>query len=219
MRQQINLYQPIFRSERKQLSARTAALGLVIVAISLGALYAYGAWQIARLEQQVQAVRTEQTRQQRLAEEEGKLRGTRAPPTDILARVAALDARLTEHRQAGELLRAGAAGHTKGFAARLEALAHQHVDGLWLDLVLLSGTSPDLTIGGGTTAPSLVPRYLKALTQEAALAGTRFQSFMIEQPDSADAQAPNAMAGLRFHASSALPAQPEESANAAPRQR
>ncbi len=50
MHQQINLYQPIFREERKLFSLKTVALALGIVAVSLVAMWAIGAHNVGTME-------------------------------------------------------------------------------------------------------------------------------------------------------------------------
>ena len=47
MRQEINLFQPIFRREKKVFSAAAMLQILGVVAVALGVIYAYGQWQLA----------------------------------------------------------------------------------------------------------------------------------------------------------------------------
>jgi hypothetical protein len=64
----------------------------------------------------------------------------------------------------------------------MEALARRQIDGLWLDQMILSGTNGGMTLRGETIDPDVVPQYLRSLAAEPALAGTRFDDFIIERP-------------------------------------
>jgi len=88
--------------------------------------------------------------------------------------------------------------HNASFAARLEGLARQHVDGVWLDHLTLGGTANALSISGTTVTPALVPQYLRELAADPALRGAQIDEFVIEQPS---AKSPSASGGLRFRAS------------------
>ena len=103
------------------------------------------------------------------------------------------------------LLRAGTLGRTTGFADRLEALARQHVDGVWIDRMALSGATGSMSLGGATFDPNLVPRYLQNLGHESVLAGARFDELVIDRPTSKSVESSQ----VRFRASSlAAPAPP-----------
>jgi hypothetical protein len=184
MRQQINLYQPIFSESRKGFTAGVFGLGLLIM---IAALSGYS-WQVntkvKALRQQVETVRAQQTEQEALLAQVGEQQATRAKPAEIDARVKRLQASLNERTQALKVLQSGAAGQTTGFAPRMEALARQHVEGLWIDGLLLSGTNGSMTLTGATLNADVVPTYLQGLSHEAVLSGTRFDEFVIEAPSS-----------------------------------
>lgn len=196
--QQINLYQPIFRQERKLFSAQTVAMGLALVLATLVVLWLFASSKVQRLEAQIGAVREQQRVQEQMAGAAGALRAQRANPVDARARIQKLSSELADRTRARDLLRGGVAGRTTGFASRLEGLAQQHTDGLWLDRILLSGDVSAMSLEGGTMNPSLVPRYLQALASEPALNGARFDQFVIERP-----RAEEAKPGVRFRAGSA----------------
>lgn len=199
VRQQINLYQPIFRQERKLFSAKTVASGSLLILGALIALWGYATWKVARLDGELNSVREQQRAQEQMANAADALRSQRANPVTVRARIEKLSARLAERSRALDLLRSGAAGGATGFAARLEALANQHTEGLWLERVVLSGDAAVMSLSGGTLNPALVPRYLQALASEQALRGARFDEFVIERQTPGDANAP----GVRFRTGSA----------------
>lgn len=185
MRQQINLYQPIFSEQRKALSAGSVALGLAVIACALAGVAWYAQRGVGQLEITVQALREQNIKQQEQLEQAGAVRASRAKPVDLELRVRQLTATLSERERALQVLRSGAAGQTSGFAARMEALARRHVPGLWLDGMKLSGTSPSMSLQGATTNPDIVPLYLRSLASDTVLAGTRFDEFIIQRPEPA----------------------------------
>ncbi len=183
MRQQINLYQPIFSEGRKPLSAVTLAGVLLALIVGLGAYAIKTQIDVQQLNAQVETLRAQQAEQENLAGE-----GSTAEPIETVeARVKKLDRLVLERSQGLEVLKSGAAGTTIGFAPRLEALARRHVDGLWVDSMQLSGANGAMTLAGGSYNPDIIPIYLRSLSQDQVLAGTRFDDFVIERPIAADA--------------------------------
>ncbi len=180
MRQQINLYQPIFRQQRRPFAA-AAALGTVaLVAVVLLATWGYGQVRVTHLGQDLVRLRSLQQQQLQMAATGGVAQLRRQSPAVLLAQANQLLGDLKQRQQALQVLRSGAAGDTGGFARRLEALAHRHVDGIWLDHIVLVGGAGVASLSGRTLDPELVPLYLQGLTTESALAGTRFDELRIE---------------------------------------
>jgi Tfp pilus assembly protein PilN len=184
MRQQINLHQPIFRRERKRFSAVSVATALGVVAVALTAFSAYTARSVDGLQKEVAQLTEQQAQQQAQLLKVGELHSRTARRSDVEARVKALAASLSERTQALQVLQSGAAGQTSGFAARMEALARRHVDGLWIDGLAMSGTQSTISISGSSVDADIVPAYLRSLSSEAVLNGTRFDDFVIERPQS-----------------------------------
>ena len=183
MRQQINLYQPIFSEERKLFGARTVASAFALLIAALAAFTIYANVRIGALDKGVQSLRAQQAQQESMLATTGELQAARAKPVSIDAHIAQLTAAVVERDHALTILQGGAAGQTAGFAQRLEALARRHVEGLWIDRVMLSGTNGSMSLSGGTLNPDIVPVYLDSLAHDAVLAGTRFDEFVIERYD------------------------------------
>lgn len=182
MRQQINLYQPIFSRERKQLSAMTLISALGVVVVTLLGVSFYAHQRVEQLGHEVEAMRERAAQQEQMIAKVGELQASQGNPAEIEARVKQLTETVAARKRALSVLQAGAAGQTVGFAARLEALARRHVDGLWIDRLVLSGTNGSMTLQGATLDADTVPVYLQGLAHERALAGTRFDEFVIERP-------------------------------------
>jgi hypothetical protein len=180
MNQQINLYQPIFREERKLFSLKTVSVALSIVVASLLAMWALGAHNVSNLAKAVEQLKAQQTAQEQMAQAAGVLLDAQGSPAAIQAQVQLLSAQLADRSNALNLLRAGAAGEPKGFAPRLQALARQHTEGVWLDELLIGGVN-GLALRGRSVSPELVPKYLQLLTTESELSGARFNEVVIDR--------------------------------------
>jgi hypothetical protein len=208
MRQQINLYQPVAGDESKALESRTLGLLAGGVVMCLLMIWGFGMTQVASLEKSVETLRAQQQAQEQAMTALGAQHPNVVSPAMLQAQVTALSAQVTTRMQALDILRHGGAGQTHGFAERMEALARRHTDGLWIDRVVLSGTTGAMSVGGSTVNPDLVPRYLRALAGESALSGTRFDALTIERPlfdaaSSEDKPVPSASRnGIRFRAES-----------------
>ena len=194
MRQQINLYQPIFSEERKLFGARTVGAGFAILLAALGAFSIYANVRISALDKNVATLRAQQAQQQSMLESTGQMQTARKP-SGIQTHIAQLSAAIAERDRALQILQGGAAGQTTGFAPRLEALARRHVEGLWIDSVLLSGTDGSMSLSGATLNPDIIPAYLDSLARDAVLTGTRFDEFVIERPTAKSATAASDAAG------------------------
>ena len=163
--------------------AVTVATMLGVVAVALTGFSLFTARGVQRLEVQVAELTKQQQDQQAQLAKVGEVLSRQASRADVEARVKGLSATLSERTQALQVLQSGAAGQTSGFASRMEALARRHVNGLWIDGLAMSGTHSTMSLTGGSVDADIVPVYLRSLSSEAVLSGTRFDDFMIERPD------------------------------------
>lgn len=203
MRQQVNLYQPIFRQERKLFSAATVAVACGLIALTYVGIYMFARYNVGAMEREVDQLRKQASAQETMLDTTATLRAQRAQPAQLDAQVARLATELATRTRALELLRSGSLGEPTGFAARLEALARGHLDGVWLDRVILTGAQGShgsVQLQGATVEAELVPRYLQGLANESVLRGTRFAQFLIERPKR---NAGEPELGIRFSATSA----------------
>lgn len=200
--QQINLYQPVLGDTQQKLSATTFAAAVGVAVTILAGVTINAHLRLRHLETEVAGVRADvEQRQQELTEDTA---GTDRQ-NDPRVRAAQLAASLEQRKRALEMLRQGAAGQATGFAQRMEALARRHVDGLWIDRMMLSGVNGSMSLGGVALDPALVPTYLHTLAQEQVLNGTRFDEFIIERPG-ANNDATGEDDGSTTVAAAALPA-------------
>ncbi|HVF15291.1 MAG TPA: hypothetical protein VNA21_00200 [Steroidobacteraceae bacterium] len=208
MRQQINLYQPIFSEARKPLSAVAVVLVFAVVIAGLTGYSVYANMQLKQLQASVEALRSEQAEQDALLTATGEENAAREKPAAVDARIKKLDRLIAERRSALKVLQSGAAGQASGFAARMEALARRHVEGLWIDKLVLSGTNGSMSLAGSTLDADTVPAYLRSLARDSVLSGTRFDEFVIERPTKAVASTEPTLAedGTEMAAKKVVPA-------------
>jgi hypothetical protein len=189
MEQQVNLFQPILGAEKRLFSARALGSCLAIMFVSLGGLSGFESWRTGRIERSVDQVEQREASNLELAgRASSALRPTTTiPQLDAEARRLSVD--IASREQALEIVRRGGVSVSSGFAARLEALARQAIEGIWLGRILLGSGESRLAIQGGTTDRNLLPKYLTALAQERALDGVRFDTLSMRRALPAEAPA------------------------------
>lgn len=191
LRQQVNLYQHTVPAWRPFGSA-TLALAAGAVSCCLAVIWAFGSWQVARLQSSVDALQRQQAAQQTALSALGSLQSGDGSPADLQARIQQLSTELAARERALALLQGGAVGSTKGFSVQLVALARHPMAGLWLRQITLSDLAGSMSLAGEAVDPDRVPRYLHALASERVLAGLRFDRLVIERPQAVSAASPEA---------------------------
>lgn len=199
MQQQINLYQPVIVRGNGLLKARTVSIAMAAIAVLLIASYVYGLYAVNKLAKHVDEARAQQQKQSALLTLNAANADPKQLPT-LQAQLKTLNATLADHRRALQLLRVGAAGGDSGFSARLIALAHQHLDGVWLNHIALGSASGVDSLGGGATDAELIPRYINNLAAEPALRGTRINQFEIERKPAEKNSERSAATAIQFNA-------------------
>lgn len=178
MSQQINLYTPAFRKEKKQFSSEAMLQALVLVLVGLMTLYVYARFQVATLARQASAF-DEQVRAglERVKQIPGAPSATDEKQVDT--RIAELDARLRASEQL--LAQPGMSRASTGYVEPLRALARQRVEGVWLTSIALTGDAGELSLNGRALRAELVPQYIDRLTKDPAMRGRRFATLAIER--------------------------------------
>ena len=179
--QQVNLYQPILGAEKHLFSSRAIGMALALLVACLGALVFYVSWRTARIEHAVVQLHRQEQENLDAAERAGAAaRGTLSMP-QLDAEAKELTTDIETRQRVLDIVQRGSVTPANGFAARLEALAHKQMDGIWLDTVMLGSGDGRLSMRGGTTDSRLLPTYLSALTEEAALSGVRFDKLAMRR--------------------------------------
>ncbi len=181
MIQEINLYQPMFRREKKVFSAATLAQITVVVVLALIAIYAWQAVSTSRLETRLATLRA----QQRVAAKKLATLATanahRKVSPALAAEVAQAEQRLLRQRAALAALERPSQGNTQGFTKPLAALGRAIVPGLWLTHVKLGSGGSEVTLGGRMSEASELPIYLHALGQQAPFSKRVFSVLKIQR--------------------------------------
>ena len=181
MNQQINLYQPIFRKQKKVFTA-VAMLQVSLVAIALFILAGgYSYIQLNKLQRQAHIASENLTRVQRQFNNLVEQTGKGAAAKLLSAEVNRLNNEIEQKKAIVELLARGLNLNRTGFSKQFEALARQHVNGTWLTGIDIEQGGASLNLKGITYSAELVPVYLQRLLQEKVFSGTKFNVLGMER--------------------------------------
>lgn len=191
MSQNINLYDPALRLRRDLLGfeAVAVALGAALLVVVIGAGLAKRS--LSSVEPIAAALNDELEAQHAAMQAAATQAATRRPDATLLAEVARAQQTLLQRRSALQNIGAGGIGTEGGFSGRLEALARQSVEGLWLTSLMLR--QDDVLLRGRATQPALIPLYVQRLEHEASLQGRIFKALEVNRPLAGD-KATNAAA-------------------------
>lgn len=181
MSQQINLYQAHFREDKLRLSAKTVLRSSAAAVVILLAIAGFQAWQILVLQRQVVSLEHQSALLKLQSADLGqKLTAGHADPA-LAERVKKMQDQLNSRQQLQSVLNDDLFDSGQGYSRYLIALARQHIAGLWLTGITLTGAGRDLSLRGETTEPGLVIRYLQNLSRETLLQGMGFQVFQLNR--------------------------------------
>jgi len=201
MSQQINLYSPLFRKQKKIFSGVAMAQATALVVVGVLAFYAYVSLQTSLLE-----IRVVDSGQRVRAEiERLKVYSTTESP-EVRAKALAeqkkkLEAALAERTRTVQALAESGLGRSDGYSASLRALARLSMQGVWLTRVQFAEKEGEVALVGLATHPELVAAYLERLRKEEALRGQAFSRLDIRRPAT-----PERPGVVEFTLSSAAPA-------------
>jgi len=187
--QQINLFNPIFRQQKKYFSSVTMVRALVIICAACALL----AWDASNRLRAVklQAAATDArlaARQQRLNEVRTQY-APRPKSATLPAEIKAAEQELALLVNAGDSLKRGSVGDARGFSAYFRALARQDLDGVWLTDIAIGDGGATLSLQGNALQGELVPQYMQRLAQEPAMKGKTFSTLEIGAPPAPEAGA------------------------------
>lgn len=182
MSQQVNLYQPIFRKQKRKFSAKAILQATVAMVLGIVALYGYTWWQVRELRNE--AIQTDKqlaTMTARL-DEVTKQFAARLMSKTLQEQVTALEKRVAEKQNLQQTLQGATLTNTQGFSDYFVAFARQHVPGIWLTSFSIVGSTEQLTLQGRSSDPEIVPRYIQRLSAEPRLGGIEFRTFQMSRP-------------------------------------
>lgn len=183
MRQQVNLYQPIFRKEKKVFSA--IAMGQTCLAILAGLtlITFWSMWQERAIRGSIEEF--SQQKDSRLQQIADLARRFPVRKKNVLLeqQLASLTTLRDQKRRTLEALTGEAYGNRTGFSGHMTGLARQHVAGLWLSDIQLASGGTSLSLDGSALRAELVPQYLQKLAAEKAYAGREFYVFEMRRSE------------------------------------
>lgn len=192
MTSNINLYDASLKTRRDFLAPMPMFAMLSAAMICMAAAIGWARGDVTRLTPiAVQGAAALQTRQAAL-QVAGEAAAKR-PDTGIQTEVAAAQRILMQRRAALQTLAASPIDRDGGFVERLEALARQSVDGLWLTSMVLR--QDDVVLKGRALQPQLIPVYVQRLDQEPSLQGHAFRALDIIRPVDKAARVASAATG------------------------
>jgi len=180
--QQINLYNPIFRKQKKYFSSLAMVQALGGILLGMLVFYAYAHYQVGKMgASAMETAKLLQTEQSRLT----KVAAEFAPGKDtklLEGQVTQMESQLAARLKVLAVLQGGELGNTEGFSEYLRAYARQSIDGLWLTGFTIHGAGNQMALDGRAVKADLVPAYIRRLDQEKIMQGKTFASMEIGLP-------------------------------------
>jgi Tfp pilus assembly protein PilN len=185
--QQINLFNPAFEEKRKLFGATAMAQALVVLVLGVIALSWYGSRHVAALQARADDAARMLTKKKALLGMVATEFAPREPSQALAAELGDAEAQLASLHRIAAVIDRGELGNATGYSQYFQALARQHVEGLWLTGLAITGAGCDIGVRGRAVDAALLPGFLGRLTQEKIMQGKSFGSLQISQPEQAPA--------------------------------
>jgi hypothetical protein len=170
MSRQINLYSAALRPQPKTFSASWTVAAVLAIAVGMSIFYALEVYQVPDLRsRRIEAeAQLKQFREQLVALGQTTQRARSKALEDQVTRAEVM---LKGRQELFGRLQSGEFGNRDGYAKFLAALARQHLEGVWLTSIEVSGPGSEFAIAGRTIRADLLPGFIKMLRNEEALRG------------------------------------------------
>ncbi|TVO75946.1 PilN domain-containing protein [Sedimenticola selenatireducens] len=182
-KQQINLYQPIFRKQHVAFSFQVMLIILSVALFAMGSLYGLSKWHSVQLKQQYASL---QAQNQSLETNVASI-AERMPVPQVNKLLESELKQLVDKRKTGfallNTLQMRIAANKEGFSGYFEGLARQTIADLWFTQVAISEAGAHLSLKGKTLQPEGVPQLLKKLEDAPAFTGKNFQVVELLRPE------------------------------------
>jgi hypothetical protein len=183
VKQQVNLYQPIFRRQRKVFSAVTMLQVAAVVLLGLALLYGYSRIQAAAVRDDLATLAAQRDAAQAQLDRLSAELAARRDTSLLLARLQQAEQSLATRRRLLRWLGEQGVDRSDGFSAHVEGLARQHRPGLQLTAIGLAGSGRQVRLAGRTADAAELVRFLRRLGAEPAFAGVEFRDVRILRDD------------------------------------
>jgi hypothetical protein len=181
--QQINLFNPIFKQQKKHFSAMTMAQALGVIVVGALLLGGFTIFKTKRLEAQANAVSLQAASAERQMAAVVAEFAPRQQSAALAADMQKTESELKALQKVEDVLKKGDFGNTKGYAEYLRAFARQIIDGVWLTGFSIIGAGNEISIQGRALQPELIPAYIGRLRSEAVMQGKSFAALEISTPE------------------------------------
>ncbi len=179
--QQVNLFQPIFRKERKLLSFKVLTQACAAVVVVLLTMYGWSVQQTQQMKTDLLQLKKQQTQfSTQLAEVSDRLAGMKTDTAPQLA-LTSLEQELAARQKVVAALKRVKDSYTHGVSNYLESFSRQAPKGVWLTGFSVQAGGENLVIRGRSLQAALVPTFLQQLSNESALSGTEFGLLHIQR--------------------------------------
>ena len=183
--QQVNLFQPIFRKERKLLSFKVLVQASVAVLAVLSLLVGWSLQQTWQMEAELVQLKKKQSQfTNQLTEVSARLANMKTDTAPQLA-LTGLEKELVARKKVVAALQRVKDSYTKGVSAYLEGFSRQAPKGVWLTGFSVQAGGEGLMIRGSALEAELIPTFLEQLSREEALRGTEFGLLQISREQTA----------------------------------
>lgn len=188
MSQQVNLFNPRFRKEKRYVTAPSLAIVVGMALAGTVALAVAAQGRVARL--QAESARLGEQLREAGQRKDSALAGLVPRPKDatVAQQLARVEGEGRALRGVADILEQNRIGDPRGYSAYFQALARTRVDGLWLTGIDIGGASADIGLRGRALRAELLPGYLNGLAREPALQGKSFERLEITRPGQAAAR-------------------------------
>lgn len=190
MSQQINLFNPDFEEKRKLFGAATMAQALLVLFVGVLALSWYAGRNVSALQQQADSGASKLEKKKKQLALVSVEFAPRQQNPELETQLAEAEGQLAALKHIAHVIDSGELGNATGYSEYFRALARQHVDGLWLTGLAITGAGCDIGVRGRALDASLLPGFLGRLTKERIMQGKSFGSLQIGQPGQAADKAP-----------------------------
>jgi len=182
MSQQINLFNPVFLTQKKYFSVVTMLQALGLILLGSAVFYGYAIYQVSQLSRQADEMsKRYATEQARLVNftNEFALQHSGQMLEDELKQ---LEAQAKAQDNVLTTLKSGVIGNTEGYSEYMRAFARQSINGLWLTAFDIVGDGTQMSLSGAVVNPQLVPAYIQRLGKEKVMHGKTFSTLQMQQP-------------------------------------
>lgn len=183
MSQQINLFDPVFLTQKKYFSlfAMLQALGLIAAGSAL--FYGYEVYEVRQLAKQADETDKRYVAEQARMTNYAAQFSPQQSAQSLADELKQAQARADEQKSLIDTLKSGAVGNTTGYSEYMRAFARQAVSGLWLTGFDIVGDATRMSMSGGVLNPDLVPAYIERLGREPVMKGRSFAALQMQQPN------------------------------------